>query len=58
MAKQKRGRRLLDDIAEQIEQVLNDLERLINPQRRKPVRVPIPIPVEDDPRRSRQYPLR
>ena len=57
VAKQKRDRNILDDIAEQIEQVLNDLERLVN-RRRKPAPVPVPIPVEHDPRRGWRDPRR
>lgn len=57
MAKQKRS--ILDDVAEQLGKLLNDLERLITTGRRKPVRVPVPIPVQDeDPRRPRRDPYR
>ena len=57
MAKDKRNRTILDDIADGIDQALKDLERLINGQR-KPTRVPVPIPVESDPRRSEYDPRR
>ncbi len=50
----KTKRNLLDDIAEQVGELLKDLERLINPGARRPVRAPVPVPVRsDDPRRPR-----
>ena len=57
MAKEKRNRTILDDIADGIDRALKDLERLINGQR-KPTRVLVPIPVESDPRRSEYDPRR
>ena len=51
MAKQKRN--LLDDLAARLRGLLDDLDRLMNPQPQKPVRVPIPVPVQPD--RSPRY---
>ncbi|MCK6578913.1 MAG: hypothetical protein L6Q98_12485 [Anaerolineae bacterium] len=50
MAKQRR--KLLDDVAERLRNLLGELERLINPQpQQKPVRVPVPVPVPVQPQR-------
>jgi len=50
VAKQKRN--LLDDLAARLRGMLDDLDRLMNPQP-KPVRVPVPVPVQ--PQRPPRY---
>ena len=49
VAKQKRN--VLDDLAAGLRGLLDDLNRLMNPQPPKPVRVPVPIPVQQPQRR-------
>ncbi|MBK8022905.1 MAG: hypothetical protein IPK19_16110 [Chloroflexi bacterium] len=49
MAKQQR--KLLDDMAERLRELLGEIERLLNPQQPKPVRVPVPVPVPTQPQR-------
>lgn len=52
----KRKRTLWDDLKEIGKEILNQLDDLLNPSRdrRKPQRVPVPIPVRnDDPRQPR-----
>ena len=44
-------RNVLDEIAARLRELLNDLERLVQPQPRKPARVPVPIPVRPNPER-------
>lgn len=57
VTKTQRNRNILDDIAEQVGEMLNDLERLIT-GKQKPVRAPVPVPVrhDEDPRRQRRNP--
>ena len=53
----KRKWNIFDDLAEQVGELLNDLDRLLNPDRKKPARVLVPIPVRnDDPRRPKRRP--
>ena len=42
-------RNILDEIAARLRELLNDLERLVQPQPRKPARVPVPVPVRPNP---------
>ena len=52
VAKQKRT--LLDDLAARLRGLLDDLDRLMNPQPpAKPVRVPVPVPTQ--PQRPPRY---
>lgn len=44
-------RNVLDEIAARLRELLNDLERLVQPQPRKPARVPVPVPVRPSPER-------
>jgi hypothetical protein len=41
-------RNVLDEVAARLRGLLNDLERLIQPQPQKPARVPVPVPVRPD----------
>jgi hypothetical protein len=52
----KKKRSLFDEIAKQLGELVSDLERLINPQKRKPVKAPVPVPVRNnEPRQRRPY---
>lgn len=44
----KRARQGFDEFASRVRGFLEDLDRLINPQPAKPVRVPVPVPVRPD----------
>jgi hypothetical protein len=46
VASQKRS--VMDEAASKLRRFLNDLERLFNPDARKPVRVPVPVPVRPE----------
>ncbi|MDX1995015.1 MAG: hypothetical protein SF029_21720 [bacterium] len=51
MAKQKQGKRnVLDEVAEGVRQILDDLDRLVNPEKNKrvPVRVPVPVRIRNE----------
>ncbi|MDX2141588.1 MAG: hypothetical protein SF123_26105 [Chloroflexota bacterium] len=50
----KKARKGLDELAQRLRGLLDELDRLINPQPAKPVRVPVPVPVRN-PRRPRPY---
>ena len=54
----KKARKGIDDWASRLRGLLEDLDRLINPQPAKPVRVPVPIPVRPDRRPRPQDPYR
>lgn len=54
----KRKRNVLEEIAEQIGELVNDLERLINPRNKKPVRAPVPVPVRAPEPRGKRAPYR
>jgi hypothetical protein len=56
VVKQKQ-RKVLDDVAQRLRNVWEELERVINPQPKR-VRVPVPIPVRPDPRRRPYSPYR
>jgi hypothetical protein len=52
VAKQKRN--FLDDVAARLRGLLDELDRLMNPQpNAKPVRAPIPVPVQPQQRPPR-----
>ena len=52
VAKQKRS--IFDDLAARLRELLDDLDRLMNPQpTARPVRVPVPVPVQ--PQRPPRY---
>ncbi len=53
MANKKRG--TLEDLGNRLRGLLEDVERLLNPQQPKPIRVPVPVPVRA-PRTSRRDP--
>ncbi|MBL8146189.1 MAG: hypothetical protein JNL34_07380 [Anaerolineae bacterium] len=44
-------RNILDEIAARLRELLNDLERLVQPQPQKPASVPVPVPVRPTPDR-------
>jgi hypothetical protein len=58
MAKQKRN--ILDDVTDGVRQLLDDLDRLLNPDKhQKPVRVPVPVrpnPTYPPQRRDNNHP--
>ena len=57
VTKEQKQRNIIDDIAEGIRQVLDDIENLLNPDKQKKQRARVPVPVRDtpphDPRRMR-----
>ncbi|MEQ8672698.1 MAG: hypothetical protein RLP44_24020 [Aggregatilineales bacterium] len=57
MTKQNKRRTMLDDIADGIRQVLDEIDNLLNPEsqnKRKPALVPIPVRRDQpDPKRYR-----
>jgi hypothetical protein len=44
----KKGRQGFDEFASRVRDLLQELDRLINPQPAKPVRVPVPVPVRPE----------
>jgi hypothetical protein len=45
----KEDRNILDDITDGVRQVLDEIDRLINPEKRpKPVPVPVPVRIRSD----------
>jgi hypothetical protein len=57
VAKSKRN--VFDDLADGIRQLFDDLDKALNPEKRKQrQRVPVPVPVRPNPpdSRDRQYP--
>ncbi len=49
MTSAKEDRNILDDIADGVRQVLDEIDRLINPEKQpKPVPVPIPVRIRPD----------
>jgi len=51
----KQQRNMLDDLAARLRGLLQDLDRLMNPQPPQPVRVPVRIPIPVRPQRSPRY---
>ena len=55
MAKAKKQRTIWDDLVELGREVLDKLDEGLNPdKRRKPVRVPVPVPARRHPQRQAQ----
>ena len=50
MTRAKADRNILDDITDGVRQILDDIDRLINPEKR-PKPAPVPIPVRNHPER-------
>jgi hypothetical protein len=50
VAKQKRN--VLDNVASRLREVLEDMERLLNPPQPKRARVPVPVRMPQDPKRN------
>ena len=50
MAKQKRN--VLDNLANRLREVLEDMDRLFNPQQPKRARVPVPVRVPQNPKQN------
>lgn len=57
MAKAKKQRTIWDDLVELGREVLEKLDELMNPEkRRKPARVRVPVPIRGNPQRENQDP--
>lgn len=49
MTSAKEDRNILDDITEGVRQILDEIDHLINPEKRpKPVPVPVPVRIQPD----------
>lgn len=51
MTRAKADRNILDDITDGVRQILDDIDRLINPEKR-PKPAPVPVPVRPQPDRQ------
>jgi hypothetical protein len=53
MAKAKRT--IWDELVEIGKEIMDKVDEMMNPQKKKPVRVPVPIPVRGNGRRPNNY---
>jgi len=52
VTKEQEQRNILDDIADGIRQVFDDIDHLLNPEKRKRERARVPVPVRTPDRRD------
>ncbi len=55
MTNQSKAQQVRDQIQDILERLGQSLEQWLNPQRLRPSRVPIPIPIDQPSRRKRNY---